>query len=193
MLISISPDPETFQRYVRNVVAVWDSATSEQLDQGLHWYRTANQLAHMIADGNVRMGAGVIAALSANKHWQANVNLATSAFESGKPSGHFNDALAKASRIMAGEDPETVLPMAIKTGQFYRCILNPRDAEAVCIDRHAHDIAVGVRYGSNARGLSSRNRYTMLSRVYHAAANWAGYLPQEVQAVTWVTWIEGNR
>ncbi|MEU7830349.1 hypothetical protein [Nonomuraea sp. NPDC049129] len=192
MLISINPDPETFQRYVRNVVAVWDSATSEQLNQGLHWYRSANQLAYMISDGHVRKGAGVIAALSANKRWSTNVALATRAFESGKPSGHFNDALDKADRIMAGEDPESVLPMDIKTGQFFKCIANPRDSWAVCIDRHAHDIAVGMRYGDSARGLSSRNRYAMLASVYRKAADWVGYLPQEIQAVTWVTWIESR-
>ncbi|WP_431911675.1 DUF7178 family protein [Nonomuraea jabiensis] len=190
MLISIDPDLETYLSYVSNVVSVFNSATHEQFERGLHWYRTANQLAYMISDGNVRMGAGVIAALSANKRWETNVKLATRAFESGKPSGHFGDALNKAERIMAGEDPESVLPMDIKTGQFFKCIANPDDREAVCIDRHAHDIAVGVRYGDYARGLSSKRRYSLLTRVYHAAAVHVGYIPQVVQAVTWVVWIE---
>jgi hypothetical protein len=192
VLISIHPDSETFDRYVRNVIDVWDTCTTEQFEAGRHWYRTANQLANMISDGNTRKGAGVLAALSANKRWSTNVDLAVKAFDSGKPSGHFSDACDKARRIMAGEDPETVLPMDIKTGQFYRCILDPTDPESVVIDRHAHDIAVGVRYGDNARGLSSKSRYAMLANVYREAGEHFGYIPQIVQAVCWVVWIERN-
>ncbi|MGN9782788.1 DUF7178 family protein [Nonomuraea sp. ZG12] len=190
MLIPINPDGPTFARYTTNVLTVWDSATVDQRARGMAWYRSANQLAYMIAEGNIKAGAGVIAALSANKRWATNVNLATRAFKSGKPSGHFGDALTKAARIMAGEDPETVLPMDIKTGQFYRCIADPTDPMPVCIDRHAHDIAVGERYGAEPRGLNARGRYALLADVYRAAAWQLGELPQTVQAVTWVSWIE---
>jgi hypothetical protein len=190
VLIPIEPDLETYLSYVSNVVSVFDSATYDQLQRGQSWYRTANQLAYMISDGNVRMGAGVIAALSANKRWSTNVKLATRAFESGKPSGHVSDALSKADRIMKGEDPETVLPMDIKTGQFFKCIADPTDSQSVCIDRHAHDIAVGEKYGDAARGLSSKRRYSLLASVYRAAAEHVGYIPQVVQATTWVVWIE---
>lgn len=91
---------------------------------------------------------------------------------------------------MAGEDPELVLPMDSKTGHFYRCILDPTDAEAICIDRHAHDIAVGERYGNRDRGLSSKARYALLADVYKRAAKRINVIPQELQAVTWVVWIE---
>lgn len=192
MPIPINPDLRTRATYVANVIDVWNSATIDQHSRGRGWYQTAHQLAHMIADGNVRMGAGVIAALSANKRWETNVNLATQAFRNGTPTGHFNDALSKAQRIMDGEDPESVLPMGIKTGQFFRCITNPSDPDAVCIDRHAHDIAVGVKYGNESRGLSSRGRYTMLADIYRSAASRLGEIPLAVQATTWVVWIERN-
>ncbi|MEU4726515.1 hypothetical protein AB0G06_43550 [Nonomuraea dietziae] len=172
------------------MVEVWESADFDQESRGRNWYRTANQLATMISDGNTAAGAGVIAALSANKRWTENVKLATRAFENGEPSGSFGDALRKAARIMAGEDPELVLPMDSKTGHFYRCILDPTDAEAICIDRHAHDIAVGERYGNRDRGLSSKARYALLADVYKRAAKRINVIPQELQAVTWVVWIE---
>ncbi|GAA3536985.1 hypothetical protein GCM10022419_016000 [Nonomuraea rosea] len=190
MPIPIKPNAETREMYVNNILRVWDSATHDQLERGLNWYRTANQLAHMISGGNVVAGAGVIAALSANKSWSENTKLAARAFLKGQASGHVGDAINKAARIMAGESPTVVLPMASKTGHFFRCIADPTDSDAICIDRHAHDIAVGQRYGNADRGLGSKGRYALMADLYREAASRLGYLPQQIQAVAWVVWIE---
>jgi hypothetical protein len=80
--------------------------------------------------------------------------------------------------------------MDMKTGNFYRCIVDPTDAEAVCIDRHAHDIAVGRPYGDADRGLSAKGRYAVLSLAYRNAAAKLGVLPSVLQATTWVVWTE---
>ncbi|MFI6495973.1 hypothetical protein [Nonomuraea typhae] len=191
-LIDIKSDDETRQIYVKNIIAVYESTTADQLARGRAWYQTAHDLALMISGGNIQAGAGVIAALSANKRWADNVKLATRAFVAGKATGHVGDALRKATRIMAGESPENVLPMDSKTGHFYRCIVNPTDSDAICLDRHAHDIAVGTRYGDHERGLSSKGRYALLASIYREAATRLGELPQVVQAVTWVAWIESR-
>jgi hypothetical protein len=78
----------------------------------------------------------------------------------------------------------------MKTGNFYRCILDPDDQEAVCIDRHAHDVAVGRPYGDENRGLSAKGRYAVLSLAYRNAAAKLGITPSELQATTWVVWTE---
>jgi hypothetical protein len=75
-----------------------------------------------------------------------------------------------------------------KTGHFYRCILDPMDADAVCIDRHAHDIAVGEEYGARDRGLGAKGRYALIAHCYREAALRLGELPSVLQAVTWVVW-----
>ncbi|WP_432112843.1 DUF7178 family protein [Streptomyces sp. S1] len=188
-MIPVNPSDSTRRRYVRNIVATYHQATEDQERRGKSWYRTAHQLADMMSGGNVTAGAGVIAALSVNKAWDMNRRLAADAFE-GNLHGTFSDALGKAAKILAGVDPAEVLPMGIKTGNFYRCILDPDDAEAVCIDRHAHDIALGTPQGSKDRGLSSRARYAALSLAYRNAAAILGVLPSQVQAVTWVVWTE---
>lgn len=175
---------------VQNVIGEWLSATSDQHMVGRAWYRTAHSIALMIADGDVVKGAGLLAALSPQTEWFLNIELAADAFENGAPSGHFADALRKARRILAGEDPLDVLPMARKTGHFYRCIVDPTDAGAICIDRHAHDIAVGTRFGSASRGLDARGRYELIADTYREAARRLGELPLTVQAVTWVSWRE---
>lgn len=191
-MISTKVDSETRERYVQNIIRTLDAANADQYRRGMEWYRTAHQLADMMAEGNTVAGAGVLAALSANKSWTENTRLAAQAFLTGKPSGHVGDAITKAARIMAGEDPTTVLPMASKTGQFFRCILDPTDPDAVVIDRHAHDIAVGERYGNRDRGLSSKGRYALLAHCYREAAMRVNLLPQEVQAITWVVQVESK-
>ena len=185
-MIPIDVPARTRHRYVCNILDVWHAATPEQRQQGRTWYCAAHDLAAMLTGGDARAGAGVIAALSANKSWETNVELARTACEGGLAGGHFGDALAKVSAILAGADPADVLPMERKTGQFFRCIADPDDPDAVVIDRHAHDIAVGRTYGQRDRGLSSVRRYAVLADCYREAARRLGERPSTVQAVTWV-------
>lgn len=197
-MIPTVANEEQHETYVSNIVRSYRSATPDQLRRGRSWYPTAHQLAVMIADGDAVQGAGVIASLSANKSWSENQRLAKIALSTGTPVGHVGDALGKASRILAGSAPEDVLPMGAKTGHFYRCIVDPSDADAVCVDRHAHDVAVGEVYGDRDRGLSSKRRYATVAHAYREAARRLGVLPQVVQAVTWVVQVEtiasvGNR
>lgn len=174
--------------YVDNIVTVFRSATAEELSAGRQWYPAANRLAAAMCDGDAAMGAGLLAALSPQTSWWLNVELASDAYETGRPARHVSDALSKASRILAGADPSDVLPMDRKTGHFYRCIVDPADPEPVCVDRHAHDIAVGEEYGNRDRGLSAKGRYNLIADAYREAAEILDELPSVVQAVTWVVW-----
>lgn len=187
-MIPIQTDGWTRECYVQNIISTFEAATDDQEASGRWWYVKAHDLADMMTDGDVRTGAGLLAALSPQTSWWLNVELASDAYESGTPSRHIGDALSKASKILAGIDPAEVLPMDRKTGHFYRCILDPTDPEAVCIDRHAHDIAVGKPYGAEDRGLSAKGRYALIAHCYREAAQRLGELPQVVQAVTWVVW-----
>ncbi|MFJ6893570.1 hypothetical protein [Streptomyces hokutonensis] len=187
-MIDIKPDARTREQYVRNIIDTWLDGSAEQELQGRDWYPSAHRLAEQMAEGNVRVGAGLLAALSPQTAWWLNIELATEAYETGTPARHTGNCLAKAAKILAGADPAEVLPMDRKTGHFYRSILDPTDADAVCIDRHAHDIAVGVEYGAKDRGLSSKGRYALIAHCYREAAQRLGEIPSVVQAVTWVVW-----
>lgn len=188
-MIPIKVDAATRERYVQNVVDAYEASTLDQRTRGAEWYHTAHELAEMLSDGNPAKGAGVIAALSANKSWADNQRLATNAM-AGHIGGHFKDALTKVAAIIAGADPASVLPMERKTGHFYRCIVNPNDEDAVVIDRHAHDIAVGEIYGNRDRGLSAGGRYALLAHVYREAALRLNERPSVVQATVWVAHID---
>lgn len=185
-LIPIKADDATREQYVRNIVAAYRAATPQQMMRGQLWYQTAHDIAEFISDGSTQQGAGVIAALSANKSWRENRKLAERAYSAEGPGGHTGDTIRKVERIMLGEDPEDVLPMHMKTGHFYRCILDPTDPDPVVIDRHAHDVAVGETYGDSPRGLGAKGRYALLAHCYREAALRIGEVPSVVQAVTWV-------
>lgn len=187
-MIPLNSTKEERRYYVRNICAALACASDVQFRQGQEWYPQAHHTAQMLADGDVKVGAGLLAALSPQTAWWLNVELACDAYESGDARRHTRDSCGKANKIMAGIDPVDVLPMARKTGHFYRCILDPTDETAVCVDRHAHDVAVGVAYGSWSRGLSTGKRYDIIADAYREAAAWAGELPMVVQAVTWIFW-----
>lgn len=187
-MIPIKADDEAREYYVRNITTVWYLASDEQVENGRSWYKVAHETAKMLADGDVKIGAGLLAALSPQTAWWLNVELACDAYDRGVASRHTGDSCGKANKILAGIDPVDVLPMERKTGQFYRCILDPTDAEAVCIDRHANDIAVGIPLGDWNRGLSTTSRYNLIADCYREAARRLGELPSVIQATTWIVW-----
>jgi hypothetical protein len=191
-LIPTTANDQEFETYVANIIKVWNSASLNDQVTGRNWYHMAHELADMMTEGHIREGAGILAALSPMTSWDENVRLAKLAVETGTPSGHFGDALRKVTKIIAGTDPEEVLPMTMKTGMFFRLINDPTDPDAVVIDRHAHDIAVGQRYGSEDRGLSNARRYATLAHAYREAARRLGELPSTVQSVTWVSWRDAS-
>lgn len=189
MPISPRYDELSQEIMVLNIVRVWRRATVAQEDEGRSWYRTAHRIADMATDGDPVTGAAVIAALSPQTEWNHNIELACDAIEAGSiTSGHFKDACSKVNRILAGIPPQEVLPMERKTGQFFRLIADPSDPEAVVIDRHAHDIAVGRAFGNQDRGLTYGPRYALFADAYREAARRLGELPSTVQAVTWLVW-----
>lgn len=188
-MIPAKPSPDDVDRYASNILATYGRATLAQIERGRNWYPVAHDLALMVGNGNVRKGAGVIAALSANKGWSENVRLATDA-GNGNVHGHTGANLTKVTRILGGEDPTDVLPMSAKTGHFFRCIEDPTDPDPVVIDRHAHDVAVAEVYGQADRGLSSKGRYAALAHAYRVAALQTGVIPSVLQAITWCVQID---
>lgn len=61
--------------YVKRIVAAWQAAKPEHLEQGLAWYDRAQETAKMLHP-NMLIGAGVIAALSPQTEWSLNVRWA---------------------------------------------------------------------------------------------------------------------
>lgn len=174
--------------HVRSIVSTFRDADADTMARGLNWYADAHDIAHEIGRGDVVRGAGVIAALSPQKRWDVNVDMARQFVRKGT-AGHTEDNVNKARRIMGGEDPADVLRKGPKTFNFYHNILRPEDPQYITIDRHAHDVAVGQPYGDSNRGLSAMGRYNHFSDAYRMATGKVGLeIPNQVQGVTWEHW-----
>ncbi len=166
-----------------NVLETWGMATDSQIAAGREWYPMARNLALIIGRGDIRMGAGIIAALSPQKSWTINQRLAWQTM-SGVVSGQVGDAVRKAERIMQGEDPAFVLPSGKKTWHFFHNIAEPENAKFVTIDRHAYRVA---SFGCDNRSAKITPKiYTEMVLAYQAAADILHEVPSTVQAVTWL-------
>lgn len=183
--------PNQFSRMVHNVTHAVKTASPEDVKSGMDWYKRAHDFATEIGNGDVRRGAGAIAILSAQVGWNDNQRMARQLRDTGTASGGFvtGRQVRQARDVLEGSvDPEHLLPMDRKTGNFFRNIVNPDDASSVTIDRHAHDITVGRVLGSEDRGLQTPTRYNTFVQAHLNAAGHLGILPHQAQAIGWVNW-----
>lgn len=173
----------TVDEMVGNLLDGWNMTTPLQHYRGIAWYPIAHDFAHVIGRGNVMIGAGLLAALSPNKGWNENRNLAVDA-SNGNFHGHFGNALGKARAIYDGENPMDVLPMSRKTGHFYMNILNPFDTDYVTIDRHA--IRAASLDWDNGAPTVTPKQYGDYALAYKKAAADVGIVPSAFQAILWI-------
>lgn len=190
---------------VANVVRAFRSATVADLSEGTDWYRRAHALAVELDPRCPRRAAAVLAVLSPMMSWKRNAELARQAYYlAGTTTNRaaIADGLAclkgnavKAARILTGDDPDAVVS-GPKVRAFWLAICDPSNAEAIVVDRHAVDVAVGRVTDDETRGklLAGRRRYGQVAECYRQAAVKLSALlgrtitPVEVQAVTWVYW-----
>lgn len=164
-----------------NIRSAWDSATDDQITRGRAWYTVAHDLAEMVGNGDVRKGAGIISALSPRMAWDRNVSLAIDAM-GGNVHGGMGASLRKAQAILDGTDPELVLPMSAKTGNFYLNIVNPKHESAVTVDCWAYRVATR---DWSAAGPKSAKDYREVADAYREVASELNEIPADVQAGTW--------
>lgn len=185
-----------------NILAVFFSANSAELLEGMNWYENASRVCFAIAqqhEVDTSTVVGVLSALSPNNRWSRNVS-DTEALVSAFVKGDDTDAVrvstygknkAKAISILQGEIPLAVLG-GLKVRAFYQCIMGNNDA--VCVDGHAYSIWAGERVTTTKTPSISEKLYNAIADDYRAAAEQitnilgAPYSAAQVQAVTWVVW-----
>lgn len=161
---------------------------------GIAWYEDAYGIAEslgVVYGCTTAQAAGVIAALSPQQGWAHNVKSAEKFLATGARV-HTESNMSKCRRILAGEDILRVLN-APKTQNFYLGIVS-LGVEGVCIDRHAIDIALGVRHTEATRPTIGAKLYITASQAYRDAAetlNAEGVCitPAELQSVTWAAHV----
>lgn len=169
-----------------NIIAAYVAASPADLHEGLSWYGRARALASELSPENPARAAGVIAAMSPLLSWPQNELRAREVFETGTTRG-LSRNVSKAERIYNGEDPLNVLS-GPKVLSFFHNIMGTGE-DAVTVDRHAIDAAVGRTLSNNERAaLVSGKRYKNLAVMYRDAASLIGVKSSDMQAVVWVYW-----
>jgi hypothetical protein len=158
----VSPD-------VSNIVSSYLRATDSMVADGMTWYPRARDFC-LTLDENLPKSAAIVAVISANTSWKANQTLARKAY---------------AGDLSVGW-PDTVVS-GQKVESFYACILNPDADMPAVIDRHAYDIAVGLKHGDKRPTMGKRT-YAAFQAAYADAALLAGISVPQLQAITWVEW-----
>lgn len=175
----------------RAVLDVYRDASFYAFSTGMTWYDDAHAFARTLDPAAPERAAGVIAALSPMNGWTNNKNKAALLYSqrNGNNVG-LKSNVEKALRILNDADPLDVLG-GDKVRAFYATILDPAGDHNPVIDRHAFDIALGMRTNDAARSaLGRKGMYDRFASVYREAAAIVGIGAAQMQAVTWVAWRE---
>lgn len=172
-------------------------AKPKDVRAGVDWYKNAHKFAEDLGFAHgltLSQASAVIAVLSPQISWDLNVRAAAKLLETGDVGGVLGANVNKAKRIIDGE-PESEVMGGKKVRSFYQCILTAgRDEYAVCVDRHAHALAIGSR---DTPSLTAR-RYDEAADAFRRATQILNeeepfelrpiLTPSAVQATVWITW-----
>ena len=161
---------------------------------GVEWYATAHSIAESMAicyGVTVDQAAGVIAALSPQQGWAHNVKSAERFLADNTVSVHTKANMVKCQRIVKAASRDEILAIlhADKTSNFFLSIATCGEF-GVTIDRHAIDIALGVRHTEASRPNIGKRLYRDAADAYVRAADALGAAgvhisPAELQSVLW--------
>ena len=184
---------------VRQILKVYRSATSDEIEFGMKWYAIAKRDATKIAKEfgiSVNTTVGVIAALSPNLGWNLNVRAARDligAFTDGRNMDDVIVSAYPANKRKAWDmlEQKMVRKKALmaklngrKTTAFFANIIG---LDVVTVDGHAKNIHDGLR-----RVLKNNNvgvkEYGIIADAYYKAADTVGIKGYQMQAITWVAW-----
>ena len=178
---------------VQNILDVFDTATQRQVADGVSWYSVAHEIALDVGDGNLELGAGLLAALSPQVDWAANIAAAYEIKLHGYAKKQTYTNNEKAKRILAGEKPLDVLG-GKKVRAFYEAIRNPHGTfQTAVIDRHAVSVWAGYSLAkSELPKLQLKGQYETVASDYAEAASLRNVTVHTMQSVTWVAWREAK-
>lgn len=180
----------------RRILGVYRSADAQQIAAGLVWYETARGEALQLAGEfglSLDQASGIIAALSPQVSWGFNLEWARAVCEGDRTQYGLSQSQGRAEMIRYGSpdtDPLDILG-GPKVRAFYECIRTGGLTDVVCVDRHACDIATGIRGSFNSL---TPGRIRVIQSAYVSAARRLARTggpvlsAAQLQAITWITW-----
>jgi hypothetical protein len=178
-----------FRQCELNILRAYHSATADEMDAGLRWYKFAHDEACRLHK-DCKIGSAILAAVSPGLRWESNVQAAERIIKKRSLTGlgvRWFDGVKKARKILRGGDPNVILG-GNKVRAFYHCILNPNNDVHVCIDGHAYAIWAGKRITLDKTPNMTNRLYHKISSSYVSVSRDLGIRPNQLQAITWCAW-----
>jgi hypothetical protein len=170
-----------------NIEEIWEQHNISDFNNGRGWYESANSFSLKLS-GKYGVhpinAAGVISALSPQKSWELNMQLADDFFRKGKDFvGHTGVQKQKAALVKKAIYKEDVCRILAgqKTINFFNNIYNPKDVDWLTVDRHM----IRVALSEDKKALSTK-QYEFIKKEYCIFARRVGLIPCELQAILWV-------
>lgn len=189
------------QKCINSIIRFYNEATVDEIKDGLCWYIEANKYCKELASRfaiTISQAAGIVAVFSPQAGWTENKRYAVSFLINPKRVLRSRVQLIKAKKIvrLSGEaaiyNALAISDGALKTKSFFLNILNPDITTNVTIDRHAiavctqsidHVFALDKQYAKY-----TNKQYNFFAECYLKAASKLDLLPQQLQAITWLTY-----
>ena len=186
---------------VQNILAVYNLATTDEIKDGVTWYRRAYLDCRKIAIKHkvpIHIVVGVVSALSPNNKWERNIVNAEDlckAFINGQDMDSikvstYHKMKQKAWHIletMPSYDETITILNGKKIVSFFRNISG--DETDITIDGHARNIYYNDRQGLTTPNTNIRKlEYLDIQKAYLRASKKLGIKAYELQAITWVAW-----
>ena len=172
----------------------YNRANAEVRQAGNVWYVNANhyaieigELAGYSGDVALKVGSGIISALSPKTDWDKNILYAKELVRTGYAPRQTEINNTKALRILEGEEPLDVLG-GLKVIPFYLAIRSPEGDDPIpVIDRHAGHVYKGDSLTEKERNqLSNIGVNTRIVHAYRIIAERLNIHVHQLQATTWV-------
>ena len=190
---------------IKNILAVYDMATPEEIREGVVWYATALAECKRISIDNgipLNTVVGVTAALSPNNKWTRNIlnardmveaYVSGDSIESFKVSTYTKMKEKAWSILECGTASDVEIIKILKGQKIISFFENIMGYDGCTIDGHARNIAYAERIGLTGSLYIGKKEYKILQEDYVKAAsmrttNGRPLKAFEMQAVTWVTW-----
>ena len=190
---------------VQNIIATYQMATTEEIKDGVTWYRKAYLDCRKIAikhTVSTHIVVGVVSALSPNNKWERNIVNADEligAYMNGdgmdniKVSTYHTMKRKAWSILVMMPTKDEVIPIlnGQKITSFYQNIMG---YDTCTVDGHARNIYYAERESlTDPKTNIGKKEYAMIQQAYVEAGSMLKVNGQplkayEVQAVTWVSW-----
>lgn len=192
----------TQTKTVNNILKYYNLSTDLQKSNGLKWYKEAYNFCLGISNKTgleVYRIIGVLAALSPQCSWDRNKEITYLFCVNKIDTGlHTSQQINKAYASLSANNPDEIFNLltkeGIKTSCFYwNILLHGMNTGKATIDRHA--IGISIQDPTNTAPLTdslqmTKKQYDFFVTCYCKAAKKVNLLPQDLQAITWLTYRE---